>query len=161
MGPLDKETFPEKVSVFSYNSAFKPILNKSVEDSKTEKYQDINLNLSFEKLSNLKKRNFLLNPSLASNSKPAHNFFRLDNTLLKPKVIRLWENSESDETYEKRLLSQKRKRYDLDDYARFSPEYETKIGNRRKDNYISASYRTSRLKTNQKDKEIEEKSNSL
>lgn len=159
LGPLEKETLPEKTSVFSYNSAFKPLITKSIEDSNP----DLILNSSYEKLTSLKKRNFLLNPSFISNStsKSNYNLFRLDNTTLKPKVVRLWENN--DDQYsegEKRLLSKKRSRYENDDYARFSPEYVKNYSwKNRKFDLFNSSNRNSRHMKFVKDLEIEEKSN--
>jgi len=162
LGPVAKETLPEKTSVFSYNSAFKPIIaNKSYEEANP----DLILNSSYEKLSSLKKRSFLLNPSNVSNRTTSksnnYNLFRLDNSVLKPKVVRLWENTEIQSIDgHRRLLSKKRSRYENDDYARYSPEYDKSFSwkNRNLDLFNSSVRHSSQMK-HSKDHEIEEKSN--
>lgn len=120
------------------------------------------LNSSYEKLSSLKKRNFLLNPSNIANStsKSNYNLFRLDNSLIKPKVVRLWENAQ---TYasnsDRRLLSKKRSRYENDDYARFSPEYEKSFSGRNRNfDLFNSSIRNSAQMKYARDYEQEEKS---
>jgi len=160
LGPIEKETFPEKVSVFSYNSAFKPIVKNKKEGNNTVLTNDLILNTSFEKLSSLKKRNYLLNSNCKSANKSlsAFNLFRLDNTIIKPKVIRLWESVEKEENdYEKRLLSKKRNRYENDDYAKYSPQYETNIRIRNNDLNILSTNKTSRPNRHTRDFESEEK----
>lgn len=158
LGPIEKETLLEKTCVFSYNSAFKPIINKSLEES----YPDLILNNSYEKLSSLKKRNFLLDPLNLTNSTSNYNLLQLDNSVNKPKVYRLWENIDGQNSYNKsqRLLSKKRSRYENDDYAKYSPNYEKSY---RRDNEfinnLNGSYRNSRQNKFSKEYEMERNGN--
>jgi hypothetical protein len=113
----------------------------------------------------MKKKNFLLNPSNLKNgtNKSNYNLFRLDNSIIKPKANRLWENAETQESYgAKRLLSKKRSRYENDDYARYSPEYEKKHRWENKNfDFFDNSIRNSRKNKFTKDYEMEEKSINL
>ena len=170
MGPLEKETLPEKTSVFSYNSAFKPIINRSLLNKSNEfkdggNNLDLNLNSSFEKLNSKNKRKFLLSESLNFNSSN-YNFFKLDNTILKPKAIKFWGNNDEDETklFEdsaKRMISKKRNRYDNDDYAKYSPDYDRNYRNKSMNDYnynFTTTNRTNRQNKNLRDFDSEENS---
>lgn len=114
--PTENATVSHKRSVFTYNSAFKPIINVESQVGK----KDLELNTSLEKLSTINKKKFITE----NNSRLNNTYFKLDNKVIKPMVIRAWGDCKAKEGYQRKnstedrdrksFLSKKRARHDED-----------------------------------------------